>query len=124
MKTQSKITFDKKRGICIARVSGAHNRLKESRKLFENAVKFGAKHSCSLFLFDMREATIIGGPLEAFYTVSNPEEMGHMKHFRVAAVYSSNVEQHKFMETVARNRGHNFRVFGDIDEAIAYLTAK
>ena len=118
------ITYDNDKGICIARVSGPHNRLKESRKLFANAVKFGAQYSCSLFLFDMREATIIGGPLEAFYTVSNPEEMGHMRHFRAAAVYSSNVEQHKFMETVARNRGHNFRVFEDIDEAIEYLTSK
>jgi len=52
------ITYDEKLGICITRVSGAHNRLKESRKLFEKAVKFGAKHSCSLFLFDMREATV------------------------------------------------------------------
>lgn len=124
MKSDIKHTYDKKIGICIARVSGTHDRLKESRKLFENAVKLGVKHACSLFLFDMREAPIIGGPLEAFYTVRNPEEMGHMKHFRVAAAYSSNVEQHKFMETVAQNRGHSFRVFGDMKEAIAYLTAK
>ena len=124
MKSDIKHIYDKKMGICIARVSGAHNRFKESRKLFENTVKFGAKHSCSLFLFDMREATIIGGPLEAFYTVSNPEEMGHKRHYRIAAVYSSNVEQHKFMETFAKNRGYRFQVFGDMKEAIAYLTAK
>ena len=38
------------------------------------------------FFIDMWEAIIIGGPLEAFYTVSNPEEMGHKRHNRIAAV--------------------------------------
>ena len=121
---KSSITYDKELGLCITRVSGAYNRLNDSQKLFKNTCNFGANHSCSLFLFDMREATIIGGPIEVLYTVSNPEKVGFRRHYRIAAVYSINVGQHKLMETVAQNRGYNFRVFSDMDEAIAFVTAK
>lgn len=118
------ITYDRENILCVARGSGLCKRPEDSIKIFKDAIAFGLKHNCSQFLFDMRNTTIVGGPIDTFYMAHNPEEIGAKRNYRFAAVYSDDLEQHRFLETVVQNRGFYFRVFNEIDEAIIYLTAK
>lgn len=40
---------------------------------------------------------------------------------RAIVKYSTAADDFRFLETVMLNRGHNFRIFQDIDEALAWL---
>ncbi len=70
----------------------------------------------------MREATIVGGTVDTFETGTVPADTNHRQGAQtIALVYSGDLSAHKFMETVAVNRGYNVRVFDDADEAREWL---
>ena len=114
---------DQEIGVCIVRVSGEHKRPDDSKTLQIFARDFREEHRCSRYLFDMREATITGSTLDVFKTGIAPATLGFGRgDFKVALVYASGTDDHKFIEDVVVNRGYMLRVFLDIDEALSWLT--
>lgn len=115
---------DKDRGVCIVSISGEHRRPSDAKVLQDFACDFGARYGCGRFLFDMREATIIGGTVDTYRTGAQPDTDGVPRgQSKTAIVYSGDMAEHKFLETVVSNRGYVLRVFDDFDEALEWLTA-
>lgn len=116
------IEYDKTLNACVVQVNGIHRRPYDSHKLMQISSEFGIKNNCAQFLFDMRKAELVYTTMGSYDTAINPEKSGFNNLFKVAAVYASNLPDHKFMENVAVNRGAaGFRVFEDIQEARNWL---
>jgi len=110
-----KVEYDINSGVCVVQVSGVHERPQDTQELFRIAGTVAAEHGCSRFLFDMREATILGDIFAAYKSVIDHEKYGVSKLFRVAAVYSEITVNEEFLENVVVNRGaSNYKVFDDI----------
>jgi hypothetical protein len=120
-----KVEYDINSDVCVVQVSGVHKRPQESQELLRIAGTFAAEHGCSRFLFDMREATIVGGTMDAYETVVDHKKYGFSKLFRIAAVYPAITENEKFMENVGVNRGAAaYQVFDDIRAARDWIAKK
>ena len=92
-------------------------------KLQEFARDFGAENDCGRFIFDLREAMILGGTFGAYQAGRVPSDAHHGQRAQmIALVYAGDLSEHKFLETVAVNRGYNVRVFDDLDAARAWMT--
>jgi len=85
------ITYDRENTLCVARGSSLCKRPDDSIKIFKDAIAFGLKHNCSQFLFDMKEASIVGGPIDTFYIAHDPEKIGAKRNYRFAAVCSGDL---------------------------------
>jgi len=110
---------------CVVKVSGIHKRPEDSLELLRIAGTYAVEHSCTRFLFDMREASISGGALGAYETPLDPERLGVGRTFRVAAVYATLSEDERLLEDVGVNRGAaTFRVFDDIAAAREWLAKR
>jgi hypothetical protein len=119
------IECDISSGVCAIRVTGPHKRPEDSHELLRIAAATAEVYGCSHFLFDMREAAIVGSTMGAFYTASDPEKYGVSRFYRIAAVYTEVTKDHRFMENVGFNRGvAAFRVFDNIDEAREWLASE
>jgi hypothetical protein len=110
-----KVEYDADSGVCEIRVSGLHARPRDSQELMRVAGTYAIEQGCTRFLFDLREATIVGGTMAAYETILDTEKYGVQKVFRVAAVYSRISEDEKFIEDLGAYRGAvAFQVFNDI----------
>ena len=77
---------------------------------------------CSLFLFDMTQAEIVTGTMQAFDTGSPQGELAErLRPFKVAVLYSHLTGHERFLENVAVNRGFRVHVFDKIDKAVEWL---
>lgn len=74
----------------------------------------------------MSEAEIIlGETMDNFKVGTIPADTDQKsKHFKIALLYSGKLNDHVFMENVARNRGYNLRVFNNKEEAMNWLSGK
>ena len=116
--------FNDATGICTVHVTGRVKRPEDSMILQQFARDFGYATGCRRFLFDMTGTEIIGGTFDIYQTGSVPVDSDRRQITQqIALVYSSNLADHKFMETVAVNRGYNLRVFDQINKAIEWLTS-
>jgi len=114
--------FDESKGICTVRVTGRHERPQDSAVLQQFARDFGEECGCQKFLFDMRQAEITGGTMDIFETGTVPVDPDRRQtQQKIALLYTSNLSDHKFMETVAVNRGYQIRVFDEMDKALGWL---
>ena len=113
---------DEDTGICTVQVSGRHKRPEDSLALQQLARELGQQHGCQKFLFDMRQAEIIGGIMDIYEIGTVPVDTDHSQHWqRIALLYAGDLTDHKFLETVATNRWYQLRVFNIKEEAIAWL---
>ncbi len=116
--------FDESTGICMVRVTGRHRRPHDSMVLQKFARDFGSECACQKFLFDMRQADIIGdGTMDIYKTGTVPVDPDRNQiNQRIALLYKSILNDHKFMEDVAVNRGYQLlRVFGQVNKALEWL---
>jgi len=115
--------FDKECNTCVIKVSGEVNRPQDSQTLMALAQSLKAEHGCSKFLYDLRRSRIISSTMDTFETGISPKDVGFKRHdFQIALVYSGDMNEHRFMETVLVNRGFNVKVFDDMKEAENWLT--
>lgn len=117
--------FDESSGVCTITVTGDVKRPDDSQILQQFAFEFDKKKGCRKFMFDMTKAEITGGIMEAYNTGTFQADTNHKQIWqKMALVYAEVTDEHKFMETVAVNRGYNIRVFDqfDVDTAIRWLT--
>ena len=116
------VKYNKETGICFVQVTGIVRRPEDSIKLQKVALKYTNKSGYSRFLFDMRRAKIISDTMKTFKTGIAPQIHGLRLHGNKAVlVYSGDIIEHKFMETVLVNRGYDIRVTDNIEEAKALL---
>jgi len=83
--------------------------------------KLMTENDCGRVLNDVREAEITKSAMELMVMSSSVTQAGfHQKHKRALVVkeYNKDVE---FFETALRNRGHQLKVFIDMDEARDWL---
>lgn len=114
--------YDEASGICTIRVTGKHKRPEDSLVLQQFARDFEDEQNCRLFLFDMTQATIIGGTVDTFETGTVPTDKDRTQlKQKIALAYSGDITEHKFMENVAVSRGYTLRVFEQIDKALEWL---
>jgi len=119
------VDFNEAKEICIVHVAGRHKRPEDSQVLQKLARDLGNEHGCQKFLFDMRQAEIIGGTLETYTTGTVPVDIDHTQvRQMIALVFVGDLTDHRFMETVAVNRGYQVRVFDSMDDAFEWLDPK
>ena len=115
---------DEDSGLCTVVVTGTLQRPHDSVKLQQCARDFGGEHNCSRFLFDLTRAQIVGSTTDAFQAGTVPADTDRRQRVQtIALVYAGDASDHKFVETVAVNRGYNVRVFNDFNEAREWLAA-
>jgi hypothetical protein len=110
------IKYNKETGTCIIEVSGKVRRPEDSMKLQKVTLKIKSKHNYFRFLYDMRQAKIIGSTVKTYETGITPMLQGiNWDADKVVLVYSGDMEEHKFLETVLINRGYNIKVTDNIE---------
>lgn len=116
------ITHDSAINACVVRVRGRHHRPGDSHHLMEVAQQRSREHRCTRLLLDMRRADIISSTFDTFETIEKMP-LSPIKYYqRVAAVYNGDLENHRFLETLAFNRGiSGLRVFSNIRQAREWL---
>lgn len=116
------IKYNEETAICTIEVSGKVRRPDDSMRLMSVVFKIKDEKGASRFLFDMRKATIISSTITTFETGIAPQARGIIQEdISVALVYSGDITEHKFMETVLINRGYNIRVTDSMEEALKWL---
>jgi len=119
------IEFDEVKELCNVHVTGRVKRPEDSQVLQKLARDLGIEHGCQRFLYDMRQAEIIGGTLETYTVGTVPVDTDHTQmRQRIALVYAGDLTDPKFMETVAVNRGYQVRVFDNLENALEWLGPK
>ncbi len=108
--------------ICCGHVTGTVSGRSDVRGMLDEILPVAAQHSCTRFLFDLREAKITAGTTEVFNTGADLTALGFDRSKKAAIVYSQDDSEHRFLETVATNRGHGLRIFKDVNQAISWLT--
>ena len=117
--------FDEAKEICTIHVAGRHKRPEDSLVLQQLARDIGDEHGCQRFLFDMTHAEIITKTFDTYETGTVPSYSNHKQAGqRIALVYTGDLAEQNFMETVAVNRGYQLRVFDKMDKALEWLGSK
>ena len=108
-------------GVVWLRIRGSVS-AKLGDAIMAEAIKTGIDNGCHRLLYDMREARL-GESISNLY--DRPEQaqvLGFDRTHRAAMLCSGIDEKVEFLETVARNRGFQFRIFTDEAECLAWLT--
>jgi hypothetical protein len=109
-------------GICIVRVSGEHIRPDDSQVLRSIAADWVIEKGVNLFLFDLREATIVESTVGAYQAGVDSLPRGvRESDLRAALVYREIRPVEGFLEDVMVNRGYVLKVFDDADDALKWL---
>jgi hypothetical protein len=115
--------FDGDSGICTLSVTGDFVRPEDALEVERLTANLHDELGCRRFLIDMTKARIFSSTMSTFTASNPPEELRViLRKVRVAALYTGLSEDHRFLETVAVNRGLTLRVFDERDEAIRWLT--
>jgi len=81
-----------------------------------------ARHTCKLFMNDMRNAKLAFSATEIYRLPGILDAAGFDRTWKRAVVALDYLPDYRFFETVARNRGYQVRIFQNVDEAIDWLT--
>ncbi len=79
---------------------------------------------CKKILLDCCRATVDTGISDIHGFFSQIEHLGCDRQMGVAIVLRNQPEKYQFIETVARNRGFDFRVFTELADAEAWLAGQ
>lgn len=108
--------------ICTIRVTGEYQRSDDALILRQLAQDLAIERSYGLFLCDLTQAEIKGDWEEAVPAITADDYEGYKRvNVKVAIVYSSNLSEHKLLESIASSKGALMAVFDDIDQAIEWL---
>ena len=95
--------------------------LKTIREAAPQAARLCERTGCERLLNDMRAAAIQISFLELFHSPETMERAHVSRRIRRALVLPPGFHEARFLETVTRNRGHDLRVFHEIEEARQWL---
>ncbi len=78
-------------------------------------------HDCKLILNDMREAELNLATVDIYYLPGMLDAAGLDRSWKRAIIATNQLEDYRFFETVARNRGYQVRVFTEKNKAMNWL---
>ena len=84
-------------------------------------LKLASENKCSRVLCDYTETRFVESILGIYENALRKRAIGFPMTIRVATVYAIDEREHLFWETVCRNRGFDFRVFKNREEASEWL---
>lgn len=87
-------------------------------KVFHLATQTG----CKKILLDSSRATVNTEVPDIHMFLSQMESMGGDRQMSIATIFRKQPDKFRYLETAARNRGFNFRVFPDVPDAEAWLS--
>ncbi|HEY2981969.1 MAG TPA: hypothetical protein VGJ22_12360 [Anaerolineales bacterium] len=89
--------------------------------LVKDLVQAAADTQCIRHLIDHRAVTFAFSLIDYYERPAINEAIGISLEWKTAMVFAESTSDTRFMETVFRNRGYNFREFTDIDQALEWL---
>jgi len=110
-------------GYVQARISG-NTVFEAARECAIQMFALAAGSDCKKILLDCRRATTDVGISDIHGFSLQIEHLGCDRQMRVAIVFRSQAVNYQFLETVARNRGFDFRVFTELADAEAWLAGE
>jgi hypothetical protein len=120
--TNFTISHDSGLDACVVRVLGRHRRPGDSHHLMEVAQNRSRTHHCTRLLLDMRQADIESSVFDTFETIEKMPASSIEYYKKIAAVYKGDLDSHRFLETLAFNRGiSGLRIFNNIRQAKEWL---
>ena len=115
-------SFDSDSGICTLTVSGEFVRPADAFEIERITAKLHNELECRKFVVDMTDAKIVSETMDTFYASNPPDELrATLRKVKVAALYTELSDDHRFLETVAVNRGLRLNVFDVRENAIKWL---
>lgn len=114
------LTYDSETGCVILRIQGRVT-MKLIQELAPQVARMFRETKCQRFLNDMSTAVIDVSFMDVYGSPKAMDESGITRDIRRALVVPSDFKQSEFLETVTRNRGHDLRIFTDVDEAKRWL---
>lgn len=114
------LRYDSDADCVILRVDETVN-LDIIRKLALEVASLCEEKECFRILNDMSTAAIDISVLDAYESPKIMGESGITRMIKRALVLPHTFDESDFLENVTRNRGHNFKVFIDIDKATQWL---
>jgi len=122
------VTYDSKNHMILITLKGLIDREAINKSRIE-AARLAKQHNCFSVLADLREATSTISLMEIYDLPQTTSEVlsasGIQAHqFKRAIVVALDLDNASFFETVSRNRGHNVRLFRDMEEAKKWLSVK
>jgi len=93
------------------------------RKLAPQVARMCAETGCKRILNDMRATSINVSVTELFDSPNAMDEAQISRVIKRALVVPPSFKESTFLEDVTNNRGHNLKVFKDIEEAKQWLLA-
>lgn len=112
--------YDADTDCVVLRVEGRVT-LDRIRTLAPEAASLCAEKECLRLLNDMSTATIDISALHVYESPKVMEESGITQWIKRALVIPPTFDEPDFLETVTRNRGHDFKTFTDVDKARKWL---
>jgi hypothetical protein len=118
-----KISYDQAHGWLTGSITGTIN--SETLPVYAKAVADRvSKHDCKRFLNDLRQAQLDLSTIEIYEIPGVLEVAGIDKTWRRAIVASRDLEDYRFFQAIAFNRGYTVRVFTELDAAKHWLGEK
>ena len=119
---QYKVEYDQENDCLIGCFQGVFSSTSFYSDYVEELRRKAQEHDCLRFLHDFRNVRIEMSTTD-LYTFSNEmrNERIDPKWKRALVVAQQYLNDSMFFETAAVNRGHRVRVFGELDEAVAWL---
>ena len=84
-------------------------------------LKMAAENKCNRVLCDYTKARFVESILGIYENPVRNRSIGFPITIRLATIYATDEREHLFWETVSRNRGFDFRVFKNREEASEWL---
>lgn len=88
------------------------------------ALDLARNHKCRALLCDFRNTVIAKATMGIYGLATSLPNLGVYPDVKLAAVTSAENPDHRFFETVAKNRGSNVRSFTDVTEAERWLAGE
>lgn len=96
----------------------------DANSMLRDVVQAMGKYACQKQIVDHRETTFELTVMEYYERPDVNKEIGMSYAWKIAMVFKELTENTRFMETVFRNRGYNFRQFDDIEKAREWVLSE
>jgi hypothetical protein len=96
----------------------------DANLMLKDVVQAMNEHSCHKQIVDHRETIFELSVLEYHERPDVNKEIGMSYSWKIAMVFKDLNENTRFMETVFRNRGYNFRQFDDVEKAREWVLSE
>lgn len=87
----------------------------------QEVLRLARVHDCKRFLNDMREAEIKFSISELYYASAEVAVGEFNRSWKRAMLVKEKNKEIEFLEITTKNKGFDFKIFEDFDEAIAWL---